>query len=425
MRKNVVRMWIIAGIFALSHSFTAAQEVERPQLPGHIAYVGADFNIYNLNLSDYSSEQLTSDAGERRRYQWPTWSTDGRLAYFSLSVEEGELQMGVYVSADGHAAGDLAYSGPEFFNYAYWSPGNCHAAPNCRDLAVLLSSRTKGMFVELIRDGLEAKVNLTAGMGGPPFYYSWSPDGGRMLWQRNSQRFDIYDANADRVIETLAQRPGAVLAPAWSPVDDRLLFGVRGENNTTDLVIAGDGSVLVLAEGLTGLVAYSWSLDGNLVAYREQTAQGYGPLLIVDAITAEHVARSPVNGVLSFFWSPDSQQIAYLTLASSPGSFSASSSHVLAQPQQPLIGIAWTILDVHHETTRQFGAFLPTEETIYLMQYFDQFAQSHRIWSPDGRHLLYSELTPAGPVINLLDTSQVGSVPFSIAEGVIGVWSFQ
>src|SRR5690606_11134370 len=114
-----------------------------------------------------------------------------------------------------------------------------------------------------------------------------------------------------------------------------------------------------------------------------------------------------------------------LPISTPPGSFSAGSSRIVAQPQQPPLGIAWSILDVSTESVKQYGSFLPTEETIYLMTYFDQFAQSHRVWSPDSKHILYSELTPAGPVINLLDTSQVGSVPFSIAEGVIGVWSFE
>ncbi len=426
MKKNISGLWIFLCLFTLSIPLTLAQQAdERPQLPGHIAYVGADFNIYNLNLSDYSSEQLTTDAGETRRYQWPTWSTDGRLAYFSLSLEEGELLTGAYVSADGHVEGNLVYAGPEYFNYAYWAPGNCEATDNCRDLAVLFSSQTRGMFVELIRDGLDDALNMTAGLGGPPFYYSWSPDGGRMLWQRNNQRFDIYDANEDRVIDTLDQTPGLILAPAWSPVDDRLLFGARGEDNTTDLVIVSDENTITLAEDLTGLVSFSWSPDGNLVAWREQTPQGFGSLIVADAITAETVVRSPANGIISFFWSPDSQQIAFLTLATAPGSFNAGSSRVIAQPQQPPVGIAWSILDINSETARQYGSFLPTEETIYLMQYFDQFSQSHRIWSPDSKHLLYSEMTPTGPVINLLDTSQVGSVPFSIAEGVIGVWSFQ
>ena len=206
---------------------------------------------------------------QTRRYQWPTWSTDGRLAYFSISLDDGQFETGAYISADGSVEGDLVYAGPEAFNYAYWAPGNCDMGEQCRDLSVLLSSQSRGMFVELIRDGLAEVESITAGIGGPPFYYSWSPDGGRMLWQRNNQRFDIYDANTDRVTDTLVEMPGTIFAPAWSPVDDRLLFGAVNANDTTDLVIVGNDERQVLETGFEGLISFGWSPDGNLVAYRE------------------------------------------------------------------------------------------------------------------------------------------------------------
>ncbi|MBZ0298258.1 MAG: hypothetical protein K8J31_00870 [Anaerolineae bacterium] len=411
----------------ISSIMVQAQEGDqRPSMPGQIAFVGTDNNIYALGLEDYRQVQLTEDAGETRHYQWPTWSNDGRLAYFATFIEDGALLTSAYIARAGDEAGDLVYTGPEAFNYAYWSPADCDVAEACRDLAVLLSSASRGMFVELIRDSLDNPTTLTAGLGGPPFYYSWSPDGARMLWQRNNQRLDIYDASQDRVTETLDQTPGFILSPAWSPVDDRLLFGAAAGGNTTDLMVVGNGDAQRLATGFTGLVAYSWSPDGNHIAYREQTAQGFGSLIVVDAVTFKVTSRSPVTGVISFFWSPDSQRIAYLTLAATPDSFSArSASHMAAQAQQQPVGIAWSILDARTGDVQKYGSFIPTSEVVYLMQYFDQFAQSHRIWSPDSRHLLYSEQTRNGPVINLLDTSQLGSVPFTIAEGVIGIWSFE
>lgn len=426
--KQIVRIFWTGILFCGFVTGLQAQEDDQPlSVPGMIAYVGTDFNIYTFNLADDSHVQLTDDAGETRRYQWPTWSTDGRLAYFSLYFDDNALFTDAFVSADGLTAGDLAYTGPEYFNYAYWSPGNCDEDERCRDLALLLSSPEQGMFVELIRDSEAEVTHLTAGLGGPPFYYSWSPDGERMLWQRNNERFDIYDAGEDRVTDTLAQQPGFILSPAWSPVDDRLLVGAAAEDQTTDLVIVGSSETQVVASGFTGLVSSGWSPDGNLVAYREQTRQGFGPLIVVDAVTTETAARSPTTGVIAFFWAPDSHQIAYLTLAASPGTFSAGNfnNHLMAQPQQQPIGLAWSILDVQTGDVRQYGSFFPTEEVVYLMQYFDQFAQSHRLWSPDSRHLLYSEMTPTGPVINLLDTSQAGSVPVSVAEGRIGIWSFE
>ncbi len=423
MRRSILIVFCIGLLFPL---ITYAQD-EQPRLTGQIAYIGIDSNVYLLDLAANELKQLTADAGDTRLYQWPTWSTDGRLAYFSTFIEEENLLMGAYIADRQNAGSQEVYRGPEGFNYAYWSPGNCEASERCRDLSILLSSQSRGMFVELVRDGLGEITNLTAGLGGPPFYYSWSPDGGRMLWQRNNQRLDIYDANQDRVIETLDEIPGRIFSPAWSPVDDRLLFGAVNDEQLTDLVIVGSDRTHLLAEGFNGFVSYNWSPDGNRVAYREATSTSFGPLIVVDAISGEVIARSSSTGVIAFFWAPDSQQIAYLTLAASPGSFSASGpqGHLLAQAEQQQPGIAWSILDTVTGDVRQYGSFFPTRESLYLMQFFDQFAQSHRIWSPDSQHLIYSEITESGPVISVQNISQVGSVPFSVAEGIIGIWSFE
>lgn len=416
--------WILlyAGIIRAEDAGQQAEE------RGRIAYVGDDYNIYRLNPVDNSQIQLTDDAGETRRYQWPTWSTDGRLAYFSLYLDEGQVFLGAYVAGRGSDTGSLVYTGEnELFNYAYWSPQNCGNGENCRDLAMLVSSQSDGMFIELLRDNGVEPTSDTVGLGGPPFYYSWSPDGSRMLWQRGNRTFDVYDAATDAVIDTLPQLPGEILAPAWSPVDDRLLFGARGDEiGSTDLVIVGQGDeVKKLASDLEGLVSFSWSPDGNYVAYRVATRESFGPLFVVDAVTGETIARSPINGIFAFFWAPDSQHIAYITLASSSGSFSAMSTHLAAPaPQQEPNGLAWSILDIESESVNRYGPFIPTEQMIYVFSYFDQFAQSHRIWSPDSRHLLYSEMTAEGPVINLLDATQADSVPFSVAQGFVGVWSF-
>lgn len=430
MKKTGFMSLLLASIFFFTGVIEAHDASRQSDDRGRIAYVGTDYNIYTLNPVDNSQVQITDDAGETRRYQWPTWSTDGRLAYFSMYLDEGQVNMGAYVAEEENTVGHLVYTGEnELFNYAYWSPQNCGSGENCRNLAMLLSSEAEGMFVELLHDSGDEPTSDTVGLGGPPFYYSWSPDGSRMLWQRGNETFDVYDAASDTVIDTLSQVPGAILAPAWSPVDDRLLFGARGdEASKTDLVIVGGDEVQKLASGLEGLVSFSWSPDGNFVAYRVATSESFGALFIVDAVTGETVARSPVSGVFAFFWSPDSHHIAYITLATTSGSFSASAQNQvhlasLAQQQEPN-GLAWSVLNIEDESVNRYGAFIPTEPMIYILSYFDQFAQSHRIWSPDSRHLLYSEMTPDGPVINLLDATQADSVPFSVAQGFIGIWSF-
>lgn len=417
---------LLATILFLSIFPTLTLAQDLPESTGQIAFIGTDLNVYTMLMtSGGKPTALTDDAVVTQTsglvYEWPTWSTDGQLAYFRSAVDRATgITLDVVVSPDGTMPGMVAYSGAnEVFTYANWSPQNC--ADDCRDLALLLNDAS-GLLVKLVRWQDGEGSTTTVGRGSP-FYYSWSGDGSRMLLQRNNQQFEIYDAGENRIADTLASIPGAMFAPAWSPVDDRLLLGVRNETNT-DLVVADGETSSTLVSGQANPVWFSWSPDGSQVAYIDRA----GPVLVLDAASGEVVARSPTAGVLAFFWSPDGNHIAYVTLAApEPGSFNAyapSGAKVLAQAQQPT-GIAWSVLDVADGANRRYGSFLPTNNLVYLLTYFDQFAQSHHLWSPDSRQLVYSEVTPDGrPVISLLDTTQAISVPLVIADGVIGIWSF-
>jgi hypothetical protein len=63
---------------------------------------------------------------------------------------------------------------------------------------------------------------------------------------------------------------------------------------------------------------------------------------------------------------------------------------------------------------------------LYLLAYFDQYSQSHQIWSPDSRYLVYGErVDGGGSSVKILDTSAEAPVPFTVADGEIGIWSYQ
>jgi hypothetical protein len=69
--------------------------------------------------------------------------------------------------------------------------------------------------------------------------------------------------------------------------------------------------------------------------------------------------------------------------------------------------------------------FLPTRDMLYFLSFFDQFAQSHRLWSPDSRYLVYAELTSESrQLIHLLDTNDPAAWPLTLTEGQIGIWSY-
>lgn len=397
----------------------------RDQSPGHVAWIDLDYNVWRYDVGRDSHLRLTGDGGPGKRYLWPTWSSDGRLAWFSHEVVDGALVTEAWVQPQAGALASRRYRGDEAFNYAFWSPGNCSAGPDCRHLAILLSSNARGMFVELLQDGQAASAEGVSLRGGPPFYFSWSPDGARLLLQRNNRRFDVYDADEDRLLATLDAVPGTIQAPHWSPVDERLLLGLRQPDGRSALVVLDDGDRLLLAGDLEGAVAYNWSPDGRRVAWREQNERGYGPLIVADAAGGEPVAASPESGALAFVWSPDGQRIAWLAFDARGRSAGAGRrNNMLAQSRPTIPGLRWWLLDLESARLQISAPFFPTQEMLYYISYFDQFAQSHRLWSPDGRYIVYGELGERGPLVQLLDADNLDDGPQTLAPGRIGIWNF-
>ncbi len=433
LNRLLMMVWI--GLLTLSVSAQrGGAQSERtptfPQLPGYIAYIGADLNVYTIARETNAVIQLTADAGIQRDsaliYQWPTWSTDGRLAYFQTRLTRaGTTTTSVFISPDAQTPGVLRYeTSDKSFTYAYWSPQSCSGEGDCRELAVLMGT-PNGFNIDVVRDIPQSDAQVSTIGQGAPFYFSWSPNGERILWHRNQARIEVHDRSLGQVISAVSDMPGAFAAPAWSPVDDRLLFGQDGADpTTTDLVIAMGDEIETLVFGLRGPVYFAWSPNGNRIAYVDRQ----GALVVIDAVSGERLARTVVSGVLAFFWSPNSERIAYITLANTPGSFNAFENKsellkTLVQGQTP--GLAWSVIDIDTQETWRYGAFVPTREMIYLLSFYDQFAQSHRLWSPSSTHLVYGEVAPDGQsFVSILDTTRAVSIPLNIADGFIGIWSF-
>lgn len=431
--KRFVFLFLL--LLSLAPAALAQDEDEPIDLPGQVAYIGVNGNVYTYILDEGRTTQLTDDATAVRQYEWPTWSNGGELAYFCCDAATSRQPgMEVYISPDGQTPGEEVYTLDDgVFTYAAWSPLTCDAGEGCRDLAILVSLLGQGSFgVDIVRNLPQAETTTTRAGTGAPYYYSWSPDGSRLLTQRNTERVDIYNL-ADDTFERSEIAPGRFPAPAWSPVDDRLLVGrASATGDGTDLVIVTpDGQREVLQADLDGQVAFNWSPDGNLIAYRTLTQDGPGDLVVLDAVTGDVVASTEGDEVFAFFWSPDSHYLAYITTAAPPGTFNISYTGPSTgrTPSTQRIqedGLRWAVLDVQQGNARSYGSFVPTREMLYLVSYFNQFAQSHSLWSPDSTHIVFSEVTSDGArVVSILDMTRRDAVPFFIANGAIGIWSYE
>ena len=433
----LLRVGFICLLVTTMFLASTAQESQFQDISGKVVYVGDDHNIYTVDLESNSEHQLTDDASDERQYQWPTWSVDGRLAYFCCDPQSArENKVEVYITDDFRSGGEAVFQGgQQTAIYGSWSPASCMEAENCRDFTVLinhLDRRNESMTLERIRSNSEG-VNSRTIEAGLPFYYSWNPNGEQIVLHRNNRVLQIFDLIQNDVAFSVQQPIGTFQAPSWSPVDDRILFAAEGEARfTSDLRIVSGGVIDTVVEAIPGLIAFAWSPDGNYIAYRYTTSQEVSELIVLDAITKEVVATSPVDGVLAFFWSPDSTRLAYLTLATPPRPFSTSNgSRFYAAPPtlvQVPDGIQWHILNIETKNDHSYSAFVPNPDMVYLLLYFDQFGQSHRVWSPNSNYIVYTERSDANPesdIVNILYVEQADSVPITLAEGTFAVWSFE
>ena len=69
---------------------------------------------------------------------------------------------------------------------------------------------------------------------------------------------------------------------------------------------------------------------------------------------------------------PDASKIAYVSLNDSREN------------------LQWRVIDLTSGADRELVDFIPSSEQLTWYAFFDQYVQSHRVWSPDSRSLLFA-----------------------------------
>ncbi|MHB8626010.1 MAG: TolB family protein [Aggregatilineales bacterium] len=428
-------MWIVfLGILALTVQWTGPAAASAPRrlyegTQAMLAVIGTDGNVLVYDATGHNPVRVTTDAVPGQKvYQWPTWATDGRLAFFGASSDPGDsysLRVFVAESVTAQPKVKTAYTSPDdVFTYAYWSPGNCpDNGGNCRDLALLYTpSDQSGLALRLIRDITGAFTDKVIGQSAP-FYYSFAPDGQHMLWYQSGTDLSLYDVEAGRA-QRLSDTPGQFQSPMWSPVDDRLLYGVQNEANPnlTDLVVARGAERNVVAHGLDGPLSFAWSPDGTRIAY----VAGFDKVTVLNAQSGQSITAGTMPNTVAYYWSPQGDRIAYMVVnRDTPGVQARLRSNGHTPVEQAIGGLSWRILDVQTGIDRGWASFTPSRDMVYMLNFFDQFSRSHRVWSPDGHYLAYSSMDVLGKTtVMLIDTQQSGATPIKVGPGTLGIWSF-
>jgi Tol biopolymer transport system component len=162
-------------------------------------------------------------------------------------------------------------------------------------------------------------------------------------------------------------------------------------------------------------MVFSWSPQGNKVAYSVlESSDGliFGPIQVYNLETGEtQQITSPSFDISGFFWSPDGERIGYLSRLA----------------LRDAAWMQWRVYDLAEDLDRGYAAFNPSYQMRYVVSSFNQYAQSHRLWSPDGRYLIYSDQDDARVErVWMVDTfAERGTDPILVAEGSMGFWSWK
>lgn len=386
-----------------------------------IAYVTHDFQLATV-APDGTEQRLLTQGPQR--FQFPAWSPDDlRLAAIAGS--------GVVIAGDeADATLKTIYDNeaePPF--YLYWSPDGRFVS--------FLANHPEGIALHMAQVvGSEPSTRLLA--IGQPFYWDWLPGGDRILihtgFTGEGARLTVIEPTGDGEGENIAE-PGFFQAPGVSQSGLFWAFAEVDDEGNSQLVIVNQLGDRQASEPHLGQVALSWSPTEDKLAFSSPTVDSrafYGPLRLLDVATGDIQTLSP-EIVVSYFWSPDGQSIAYLTLPGREGgdvqvSFVPSgvqdSVGSLLRPslQHDDLQLDLWIVDVETGFSRRLTTFEPTELFVsQFLPFFDQYALSHRIWSPDSEALVLPYVDQGTSRIGVLPTD--GGPMQPVAEGEIGFWS--
>lgn len=433
-------------VFILSAFLIASclpRDMQVPQSPllstlerksGLIAYLGADGNMYVSDQAGGHLVQLTDDAVIPDQqgdpilyYQYPTWSRDGsHLAFVGLSAEAGQTKSKMMIAnLDNDSVNEVFATESEYPVYLNWSPDNANLS--------FISTNASGQ--NLILQSVPAEGgDRTVLDTGSPYYWSWAPDGHAMVVHAGGtstsapERLAFLTLDDSAVTEQgLEATPGSFQSPAWSPDGSRIALARTAESENEIVVTDGTGENPQKIGTFANKTAFAWSSDGTRLAYidgiQALDAGTIGSLHIVDMETSEEIVED--GDIISFFWSPNGEEIAYFILLQTQPGGSASGDSSGATQATPQFVLDLHVMNVTNGESRKLFTYRPTQQFLSVLPYFDQYHQSATIWSPDSNNLVLSFVNSSGaPGIAIVAAS--GNLePRILAEGYLAFWSWE
>lgn len=330
----------------------------------------------------------------QRGVRQPTWSPDGRrLAWVRVEAgTNGGSAALVTAATDGTQATETSTPVAPF--YLSWDPTSSR-------IAYLGTASPEVIQLGVVHVDADEVVPLDSGR---PLYLSWNPEGSQLLVHVGTDRLERLEL--DGTLTTVHPRPGTFNTPVWT-TDGRSFVYASGAGDRQRLVVhdleRDRGRALVRFEGS---IVFVVSPDGRRIAFQVVRSQSdVGPLSVVDRETGE-VERVADEVAPAFFWSPTGDRLLYLGIEPAPGR----------------VWFRWSVWNGTSSFTTP--RFVPTDTfgRDYL-QFFEQFSQSLRLWSPDGSAFTYAGAAETGEQGVWVQEAAPDTPPVRVSDGVFAAWS--
>ena len=410
-----------AGTAVPSSSVTpAAQRLAVVDAAGHLV------------VADETGKVSAPLGGAGIAYSFPAWSPGGdRIAVIGDDNGTGVVHVFTVGQAGSEPAAPAAVydssDDPPF--YLYWSPDGTR-------VSFLTTEPAGGSDLRVAPS--DASATATVVRQGAPLYWAWNGPGGMLVHSGG----DAADAFIGEVgIDGVAAEPtvrgsGGFRAPAVSA--DRAYVGYVGGGSPDPEVVLqardGTGRHAVTVHGETAIDFSPTSADlafiGPDVAGR-QLALPIGPLRVLSATSDD--ARVLLPGpVVAFFWAPDGRTIAALQVGQPSddnvasldgGATTVRLARASIAAAAPGVALRLVFVDAASGATRgaravQVGDLFAAQ----VLPYFDQYALSHRFWSPDSRSIALP-LAAADGTVSIVRIPADGSATTRVTDGVAASWS--
>ena len=383
-----------------------------------VAFINPAGQLVTVAPDGTDSRTLTPQG---RQYQFPAWSPAGdEIAVIGASAEGS----GVFTVEDrADAETQTLYENPAI--YLYWSPDG--------EKVGFLASGESSLELQVATKG-ETEAQQVA--SGSPLYWQWGRDSDNLLVHTgvlDSGELAFYSLTGPTG-KPLAT-PGLFNAPGLSASEKYLAYAEAGGGGTRIILEGNTPQNAQLRRELPyeGLAVLSWSPAADQLAVMNPPAAvslPYGPIRLLDAQSGDLTPLVETT-VIAFFWSPDGKYIAYIAplrrndgdVTQRPGAPSAMtvSARTVQETVQETPLLELRIVNVKTGEDRLLSAFTPTPLFVgQFLPFFDQYALSHRVWSPDSTALVLPMLSGGGAKIVVVPLSGEAEV---LADGEMPFWS--